>query len=99
MSNILDALVQKGVLINVSVRYWRARKKLTPEDLGLSADQVNARLFALGHKRLLPKEALQHLALVESRTHALVEHNTFPFLNGIGHYLPNEKQRAGTQSA
>jgi len=45
-----------GVLVNVSVRYWRARKKLNPEDLGPSADQVNARLISLGHKRRPPKD-------------------------------------------
>ena len=90
-STFLDALTQRGVLINVSVRYWRARKKLRPEDLGLSPDAVDDRLFALGHKRLLPKESLQKLALIESRAHASVEAGTFPFLGGIARYLPNAK--------
>ncbi len=31
------------------------------------------------------------MALVESRTHAFIEGNTFPFLNGLGHFLPNTK--------
>jgi hypothetical protein len=88
---ILDALTQKGVLINVSVRYWRARKKLAPEDLGLTADVVNERLFSLGHKRLLPRESLQRLALIEGRTHALVEAGTFSFLGGLARFLPNPK--------
>ena len=87
----LDALTKRGVLIHVSVRYWRARKKLRPEDLGLDPDNVDERLFALGHKRLLPKEALQQLSLIESRAHALVEASTFPFLGGIARYLPNAK--------
>jgi len=93
MSNptILDALTRRGVLISVSVRYWRARKKLRPEDLGLQPDDVDDRLFSLGHKRLLPKEALQQLSLIESRAHALVEASTFPFLGGIARYLPNTK--------
>ena len=39
--NLLDAMVLKGILISVTVRYWRARKKLKPEDLGLSDDQIN----------------------------------------------------------
>lgn len=78
--NILDALTQRGVLINVNGRCWRARKQLRPEDLGLDPDTVDDRLFSLGHKRLLPKEALQKLALVESRAHALVEASTFPHL-------------------
>jgi hypothetical protein len=47
--------------------------------------------MSLGHKRLLPKEALAQLALVESRTHALVDQSSFPFLGGIGHFLPNGK--------
>jgi hypothetical protein len=90
-NRLLDALSCRGVLVNVSVRYWRARKKLNPEDLGLSSDQVNQRLISLGHKKLLPKDCLRSLALAESRAHALVEENTFPFLNGVARYLPNER--------
>jgi len=52
---------------------------------------VNARLIGLGHKRLLPKDCLRTLALVESRAHALVDKDTFPFLSGVARYLPNER--------
>ncbi|MBE0542250.1 MAG: hypothetical protein IH623_12755 [Verrucomicrobia bacterium] len=31
------------------------------------------------------------MALVESRAHSLVEANTFPFLNGLAHFVPNAK--------
>ena len=89
--DILDVLTREGVLVNASVRYPRFHKKLNPGDLGLAPDQVSDRLMSLGHKKLLPKEALAELALVESRTHALVDQNTFPFLGGIGHFLPNGK--------
>jgi hypothetical protein len=88
---LLDVLTREGVLLNVSVRYWRATKKLNPEDLGLAPDQVTERLISLGHKKLLSKEQLQSLAVIESRAHALVESSTFPFLNGLGHFLPNAK--------
>ncbi|MDX9982349.1 MAG: DUF3150 domain-containing protein, partial [Lentisphaeria bacterium] len=57
-NRLLDALTCRGVLVNASVRYWRARKKLSPADLGLPDDKVNRRLISLGHKRLLPKERL-----------------------------------------
>src|SRR3954463_13364874 len=90
-NQLLDVLTRSGVLINVSVRYWRGHKKLRPEDLGLNKSQVSDRLISLGHKRLLPKEALQELALVEGRAHALIDQNTFPFLNGLGHFLPNAR--------
>jgi hypothetical protein len=89
--NLLSVLTREGVLIKVSVRFWRGTKKLKPEDLGLSESDVSDRLISLGHKRLLPKDALSSLALVEGRAHALVESNTFPFLSGLGHFLPNAR--------
>lgn len=89
--DLLSVLTREGVLINASVRYPRFHKKLSPADLGLSPEQVSERLMSLGHKRLLPKEALASLALVESRTHAIIEKSTFPFLGGLGHFLPNGK--------
>lgn len=91
MKTLLQTLTREGVLLQVSVRYWRAHKQLRPEDLGLEPDQVSVRLISLGHKRLLPKEATAALTLVESRAHAVVEANTFPFLNGLAHFVPNAK--------
>jgi hypothetical protein len=88
---LLDVLTREGVLLNVSVHFWRGCKKLKAEDIGLDPDNVSDRLISLGHKRLLPKDCLQELALIEGRAHALVEGNTFPFLNGLGHFLPNSK--------
>jgi hypothetical protein len=90
-NDLLDILTREGVLITVSVRYWRGCKKLRAEDLGLDPNDVSDRLISLGHKRLVPKDAVAALALVESRAHALVEANTFPFLNGLAHFVPNPK--------
>ncbi len=90
-NHLLEVLTREGVLISVSVRYWRAHKKLQAQDLGLDPDDVTDRLISLGHKRLMPKEALAGFALIESRAHALVEASTFPFLNGLGRFLPNPK--------
>jgi hypothetical protein len=90
-NDLLAVLTREGVLVKVSVRYWRGTKKLKPEDLGLKEADVSDRLISLGHKRLLPKDALAGLAVVEGRAHALVESNTFPFLNGIAHFLPNQR--------
>jgi hypothetical protein len=90
-NQILEVLTREGVLINVSVRFWRGCKKLKAEDVGLNPDDVSDRLISLGHKRLLPKDALAELSLIEGRAHALIDANTFPFLNGVGHFLPNTK--------
>lgn len=97
-SHLLDMLTREGVLINVSVRYWRATKKLNAEDLGLDPESVETRLISLGHKNLIPRESLQAFALIEGRAHALVEANTFPFLNGLGHFLPNTRLQETTEA-
>src|SRR5579871_4903745 len=91
MNDLLKVLTREGVLLSVSVRYWRGCKKLRAEDLGLNPGNLSDRLISLGHKRLLPKEATAALALIEGRSHALVEGNTFPFLNGLAHFVPNMK--------
>jgi hypothetical protein len=59
---LLDVLTREGVLLNVSIRFWRGCKKLKAEDIGLDPDNVSDRLISLGHKRLLPKEATAGLA-------------------------------------
>lgn len=89
-NQLLDAISNEGVLASVSIRYWRAAKKLEAEDLGLNDRQIADRLVVLGHKRLLPREALAPFALVESRAHAAVERSGFPFLGGIARYVPNK---------
>jgi hypothetical protein len=90
-NNLLSVLTREGVLLKVSISFWRGHKKLKPEDIGLEKKAVSDRLICLGHKRLLPKEALAGLSLIEGRAHALVEGNTFPFLNGLAHFLPNSR--------
>ncbi|HHM12502.1 MAG TPA: DUF3150 domain-containing protein [Planctomycetaceae bacterium] len=89
---ILDALQQRGVLVSVHVRYWRGRKKLKAQDLGLDPCAVNPNLIALGQKRLVTKEALQPFSLIESRAHAFVEGASFPFLR-LARFVPNERLR------
>src|SRR4051812_20774033 len=89
--NLLQILTREGVLLKVSVHFWRGTKKLTPEDIGLKESVLSDRLISLGHKRLLPKDSLASLAVLEGRSHALVESNTFPFLHGLGHFLPNQR--------
>lgn len=88
-NQLLDAISREGVLASVSIRYWRAAKKLEAADLGLKDRQIADRLVVLGHKRLLPREAMARFALIESRAHAAVERASFPFLGGIARYVPN----------
>ena len=78
-NNLLPVLTREGVLIKVSIHFWRGCKKLKPEDIGLDGSNLSERLISLGHKRLLPREALERLTLLEGRAHALIDATTFPF--------------------
>jgi len=89
--SLLDAVCRRGVLVSTSVRYWRGCKRLNAEDLGLDPAQVSDRLIQLGHKRLIPRDALSAFSLIESRTHASVESASFPFLGGIARFVPNPR--------
>ena len=89
--SLLDAVCRRGVLVATSVRYWRGCKRLNPEDLGLNPNHVSDRLIQLGHKRLIPRDALAAFSLIESRAHATVESSSFPFLGGIGRFVPNPR--------
>ena len=89
--SLLDAVCRRGVLVATSVRYWRGCKRLNPEDLGLNPTHISDRLIQLGHKRLIPRDALAAFSLIESRAHATVESSSFPFLGGIGRFVPNPR--------
>jgi hypothetical protein len=90
-TTLLEGICRRGVLISTSVRYWRGCKRLNAEDLGLDPAHVSDRLIQLGHKRLIPRDALQAFALIESRVNATVESSSFPFLGGIGRFVPNTR--------
>jgi hypothetical protein len=90
-NELIDALAREGVLITVNLSYWRGHKKLRPEEVGLEPSKISDRLVSLGHKRLLPRECFDKLSLIEGRVHAFIEANTFPFLGGLAHFLPNTK--------
>jgi len=90
-TSLLDAVCLKGVLVSTSVRYWRGCKRLTPEDLGLDPANLSERLIQLGHKHLIPREALSAFALIESRVQSTVESSSFAFLGGIGRFVPNPR--------
>ncbi len=88
LDNLTVALQEKGVLIVVSVRRWRGRRKLRPEDLGLSPEDIDDDMFTLGQKHLVSPDTIRRFGVLESRARQLVENTGFPFLS-IARYVPN----------
>ena len=46
MNTLLNVLTREGVLLKVSVSFWRGCKKLKPEDIGLKAGDLSDRLVS-----------------------------------------------------
>lgn len=61
-------LMQEGVIVQLTVRRWRAQTKLLADDLGLprEANDLIGDLLALGSKRLLPLDITRQLSAIES---------------------------------
>lgn len=82
-----DQMFLDGVLLDVKVSYWRGKKTLTPEDLGLTKQQV-PEIFRLGTKMIVPKQALDEFERIESRVQYLTDRWAFPFPTGRAHFVP-----------
>ena len=85
---VLDALMQRGVLVEIHCRCWSGQKALRPEDLGLEPSDVNEELMSLGRKNLVPKASLAPFYTLEVRARQELARASFavPF----GHYVPLE---------
>ncbi len=87
-TGILDTLFEKGCLIDLHVTWWRGRKQLTAEDLGLPEDAVNREIFSLGQKRLLPRQFTKHWNRWDIQARMLIDEFAFKYGNRLGHFIP-----------
>ena len=79
-----------GNLVDVHVSIWTAKKKLTPEDLGLNETDFN-NTINLGSKKLIPAEVITRLRRYESRARNLLINYSFPFVFGSARFIPKKK--------
>ena len=86
--NVLDALMQRGVLVEVRCHCWGGRKALKPEDIGLETSDINEELMSLGQKRLVPKSSLSPFHGCDVRADQVLKQHSLavPF----GRYVPLE---------
>ena len=84
------SIFHDGVLCDVHVRYWSGAKLLTPEDLGLTEEEVS-KAFKLGKKELIPDNVMKQFRTIEGRARAEVALNSFPFPIGHANFLPKRR--------
>ena len=81
------ALWLDGCLVDLRISYWRGKRPLAAQDLGLKEEQVPD-IFTLGRKLVIPREALARFERVDARAHYLIGQFTFPFPTGHSRFIP-----------
>lgn len=67
----LQSIINKGILVNLEIKRWRASTSLSEEDLGIvinkeDIDSVQKEYLSLGKRNLLPKDKIDALNNLES---------------------------------
>jgi len=70
-------LMQKGVLVQLHIGYWRPYSRLSESELGISEDGSVKEYLQLGRKKLLPPEMVARLENIEKRARYVLEENSF----------------------
>ena len=76
-------LMQKGVIIQLHIGYWRPYSRLSESELGISEDGSVKEYLQLGRKKLLPPEMVARLENIEKRARYALEENSFKCFWGL----------------
>lgn len=66
IQGLTEKLFQRGALMDLFIGRWTGIKKMQPNDM-LLADDFDENAIYLGHKKLLPKKAMERLIEIEGR--------------------------------
>jgi len=73
-------LSNKGLVVSLSIRWFKGQRKLTAEDLDLEKQSEAAefqKLFSLGQKSIIPKEVFNEFHRMETRARSLLDKYSF----------------------
>jgi len=85
-------LFTQGTLIDYSVHLWRARLRITADDLGIGNTEEVKKAISLGCHRLAPSEAFDDInTIVRGWNKDIEDHSfCFPMLQGV-RYVPDSE--------
>ena len=67
-----------GILMTLSVGRWSGAKKLNPDDLGLTPEQI-PEFMKLGRKLLIPQEERNVFTQIENNARNSLERDSFGY--------------------
>jgi hypothetical protein len=78
MSDLIQVVFKKGLLLDVTIGRWAAIHYMRPIDLLLPPD-VNRKAMHLGHKKLIPEDYMKPLVQLEGKIRKFIALHTTPF--------------------
>lgn len=79
-----------GVLLTLNVGKWGGGKKLSPDDLGLTPQQVPD-FMKLGKKMLIPQDEKNVFTQIENNARNSIERDSFAFPVGGARFVPRHR--------
>lgn len=84
-TTIHKILFDKGILMNLYIGRWAALRKLRPGDMLM--EKINEDAYYLGHKKLLPKKAMEKLVTLEGKARTALAKRSLDFPVGGGRFV------------
>lgn len=81
--------LSKMKIFTLSINVWTGRKKLRPEDIGISAGSTPPEVVSLGVKKTCPQERLRVFNTLRARAERTCQEHGLPFLGAYA--IPNAK--------
>jgi len=86
------ALMNKGVVVSLEIKRWRANSKVSPDEVGIDDSkpeysEYKEKYLTLGNKKLLPKRVLKEIASIENRARKNLEDHSIETV--WGRFIPH----------
>jgi len=80
MSNLnWNLLFEKGSIIDLNIKTWHAKTKITFSDLGIDNSQAVQKVLSLGNHRLIPSKAFESIVSAINEAKTTVDHHSINF--------------------
>jgi hypothetical protein len=87
---VLAKLWDSGILVDLTVSYYRATERLSPEDVNADPEKANQREVSLGKKQLFKDEDLKPIERAEGKARNAVHKHSLGFPIGGARFVPEE---------
>jgi hypothetical protein len=86
--DVVTRVMEAGCICDLKISYYAGQVKLQPEDLGLDEDDLPEELYALGKRRLIPRDRVNRFKRIESKARRVLASTSWTFpATGCGRFV------------